>query len=67
MKLYPLLMLLLCAVISGCQTTTKTSACDGFAKLSPNIETSVYILKADRLFANQVAAHNRAGQSFGCW
>jgi hypothetical protein len=67
MKRYLLPMLLLCAVISGCQTTTKQSACDGFSKLTPNLETSVFILKGDRPFANQVASHNSFGSSQGCW
>ena len=48
MTRYLLLMLPLFAAISGCQATTKQSACDGFAKLTPSLETSVYILKNDR-------------------
>lgn len=64
---YPLLMLLLCAAISGCQTTTKQSVCDGFSRLTPSLETSVFILKSDRPFGNQVAAHNRFGKTQGCW
>jgi len=63
----PLLMLLLCALISGCQTATPQSACDGWQKLTPSLATSVVILQADRPFANQVAAHNKFGQSQKCW
>ncbi len=62
-----LLMLPLCAMISGCQTATKPIACAGFEKLQPSLETAVTILKADRPFANQVASHNRFGKSQGCW
>lgn len=64
---YLLLMLPLCAAVSGCQATTKLSACDGFSKLTPNLESSVFILKNDRPFANQVASHNGFGASQGCW
>ncbi|OWK26301.1 hypothetical protein AJ87_03045 [Rhizobium yanglingense] len=62
-----LLMPLLCATISGCQTATKPIACAGFEKLQPSLETSVTILTTDRPFANQVASHNRFGKSQGCW
>ena len=67
MMKYLLPMLLACAAISGCQTARSTSACDGWSKLRPNLETSVSILKTDRPFANQVAAHNAFGKSQGCW
>lgn len=67
MKKFLLPMLLLCVPISACQTTSKQSVCDGFAKLTPSLETSVYITRNDRPFANQVASHNRFGSSEGCW
>lgn len=67
MTRFLLMTLPLFALISGCQTTTKQSACDGFARLSPSLETSVFILKNDRPFSNQVAAHNRFGAGQGCW
>jgi hypothetical protein len=54
-------------MISGCQTTKSTSACDGFKPLHPSLDTSVYILRNDRPFSNEVAAHNRFGKSQGCW
>ena len=38
-----------------------------FSRLTPSLETSVYILKQDRPFANQVAAHNRFGEQRDCW
>lgn len=59
-------MLPLCALITGCQTTNKRNACDGFAPFRPKLETTVYILQNDRLFANYVAAHNRLLSSLGC-
>lgn len=62
-----LLMLPLCALLWGCQTTTKQSVCDGFSKLTPSLETSVAILRTDRPFANQVASHNKFGTRRGCW
>jgi len=62
-----LLMLPLCALISGCQTVTPQNACDGFSRLTPSLQTSVTILKMDRPFANQVAAHNRFGHEQKCW
>jgi hypothetical protein len=46
---------------------TKPIACAGFEKLHPNLETSVFVLKNDRPFANQIASHNRFGASQGCW
>lgn len=64
---FPLLMLLLCATLWGCQTKTSKSACDGWQKLRPSLETSVIILKTDRTFADQVASHNTFGSSQGCW
>lgn len=67
MTRYLLLMLPLCALISGCQTTTKQNACDGFSRLTPSLTTSVTILQTDRPFANQVAAHNRFGHQQKCW
>jgi hypothetical protein len=67
MMKYPLLMLLGCALISGCQTTKPQSACDGWRKLHPSLETSVFILKNDRAFSNEVAAHNRFGATQRCW
>lgn len=60
------LTLLLCALFTGCQTTSKQSACDGFAPLQPKLETTIYILQNDRPFANDVAAHNRMLSSLGC-
>lgn len=60
------LMLLLCVLITGCQTTSKQNACDGFAPLRPKLETTVYILQNDRPFANGVASHNRLLGSLGC-
>jgi hypothetical protein len=60
-------MLSICAVISGCQSTMPQSACDGWQRLTPSLETSVTILKTDRPFANQVAAHNKFGATRGCW
>lgn len=61
------LTLPLCALITGCQTTNKRNACDGFAPFRPKLETTVYILQNDRLFANYVAnAHNRLLSSLGC-
>jgi histidine ammonia-lyase len=60
------LTLPLCALIMGCQTTSKQNACDGFAQLRPKLETTVYILQNDRPFANDVAAHNRMLSSLGC-
>ncbi|SCB16553.1 hypothetical protein GA0061100_102630 [Rhizobium hainanense] len=62
-----LLMLPLCALISGCQTPTPQNACDGWQKLTPSLATSVAILQTDRPFANQVAAHNKFGQQQKCW
>ncbi|EJK83525.1 hypothetical protein PMI03_03180 [Rhizobium sp. AP16] len=62
-----LLLLPLCALISGCQTPTPQNACDGWQKLQPSLSTSVTILQTDRPFANQVAAHNRFGHSEKCW
>jgi hypothetical protein len=60
-------MLLACVLISGCQTTTGPNACAGWAKLHPSLETSLYILKSDRAFSNEVAAHNRFGVAQRCW
>jgi hypothetical protein len=60
-------MLPLFAVLTACQQTTKKSACDGFEKLRPSLETTVTILKTDRPFADQVSSHNRFGASQGCW
>ncbi|RVM41617.1 hypothetical protein CN106_35925 [Sinorhizobium meliloti] len=60
------LTLPLCALITGCQTTNKQNACDGFAPLRPKLETTVYILQNDRPFANDVAAHNRLLSSLSC-
>lgn len=62
-----LLMLPLCALISGCQTPTPQNACDGWQKLQSKPETAVYIIQNDRTLANGIASHNRFGQSQGCW
>lgn len=62
-----LLMLPLCALISGCQTQNASNACAGWAMLSPNLDSSVYIATKDRAFANQVASHNKHGKQVGCW
>ncbi len=62
-----LLMLPLCALLWGCQSTSKQNACDGFSRLTPSLEPSVTNLRTDRPFANQVAAHNSFGASQGCW
>ncbi|ASP81579.1 hypothetical protein CDO27_27375 (plasmid) [Sinorhizobium meliloti] len=66
MRKYLALTLPLCALITGCQTTSRQNACDGFAPLRPKLETIVYILRNDRPFANDVAAHNRLLSSLGC-
>ncbi|MEJ1118914.1 hypothetical protein V9K92_10605 [Phyllobacterium sp. CCNWLW109] len=50
MKRYLLPLLLLCALNTDCQSTTKQNVCDGFGKLTPNLETTVTILKSDRQF-----------------
>jgi len=60
-------ILLACAVISGCQTTAKGSACDGWRKLSMRLETALYVAMNDRELANGVAAHNAHGSRQGCW
>jgi len=67
MKRYLLPMLLGSALISGCQTTRPQNVCDGWHRMAPSLETSVYILQNDRAFSNQVAAHNRFGASQKCW
>jgi hypothetical protein len=67
MRKYLLPMLLGSALISGCQTTKPQNVCDGWQRLTPSLETSVAILKSDRPFANQVAAHNAFGRKSGCW
>lgn len=63
---YLLLTLPLCVALTGCQTTSRQNACDGFAPLRPKLETTVYILQNDRPFANDVAAHNQLLSSLGC-
>lgn len=67
MRKFPIQLLMICVVITGCQTTSKQNVCDGFEKLQPNLETSIQITTKDRPFANQVAAHNRFGAKAGCW
>lgn len=67
MPKFLLLMLPLCAALTACQTQTKQNVCDGFKKLTPSLETTVTILRKDRPFADQVASHNKFGQSQGCW
>ena len=62
-----LLTLSICVAISGCQSTKLVNACAGSEKLTPSLETSVYILKNDRPFSNQVAVHNQFGSKRGCW
>lgn len=62
-----LLMPLLCVGLSGCPSQTLQSVCDGWGRLNPSLDTSVTILRKDRPFANQVAAHNKFGASKGCW
>jgi len=62
-----LLMPLLCVALSACQATKPQNVCDGWGRLSPSLDTSVTILRKDRPFANQVAAHNEFGASKGCW
>ena len=62
------LMLLACATLSSCQTPRSTaSACDGWQKMTPTLETAVKIVVDDRQFANQVAAHNALGIRQKCW
>lgn len=61
-----LLLPLICAALTACQTTKSASVCDGFSPLRPKLETTVYILQNDRPFANDVAAHNRLLSSLGC-
>ena len=62
-----LLMVLSCAVISGCQTTIPSNACAGWQRLQPSLETAVEITRTDRGFANQVASHNAHGANLKCW
>ena len=61
----PLFALLLAA--SGCQTSGGASECDGWRKLAPSSATRGFIVKNDRPFAEQVAAHNSFGARRGCW
>ena len=67
MMKFLLLMPLICVGLWGCPSKTVSNACDGWSKLTPSLDTSVTILKTDRPFANQVAAHNRHGSNQGCW
>lgn len=67
MTRYLVPMLLLCVALMGCQSQTKQNVCDGFSRLTPSLDTSVIILRDDRPFANQVAAHNTFGNRQGCW
>ncbi len=60
-------ILLACALISGCSKTTSASACDGWRKLTMNLETALYVTQNDRTLANGVASHNAHGARQGCW
>lgn len=67
MRKFLLLMPLICVALWGCQTKTAASSCDGWAMLTPTLESAVKITMDDRPFANQVAAHNLHGRKQGCW
>lgn len=62
------LLALSCAlVLAGCGATTNAGKAEGFSKLTPDPATRTYIVKADPVFAGQVAAHNGYGRSQGLW
>lgn len=68
MPKFLLLMPLLCALLSSCQTAKNTAnVCDGWQRLTPTLETAVKITMDDRQFANQVASHNLFGRKQSCW
>lgn len=68
MPKFLLLMPLLCALISSCQTAKNTaSVCDGWKKLAAAPATAAYLIKNDRPLANGIAAHNKFGVSQNCW
>jgi hypothetical protein len=46
--------------VAGCQTPGAATDGAGFARLAPSAETRDFIIREDRPFAEQVAAHNRA-------
>ena len=53
--------------LAGCQTATNSGDGVGYKSLSPNAETSKFILRSDVPFARQIAAHNRqCGKDPGC-
>jgi hypothetical protein len=45
---------------AGCQTPGAATDGAGFARLTPSAATRDLIIRDDRAFAEQVAAHNRA-------
>ena len=68
MRKFLLLLPLICAAASGCQTTAPSAtACNGWRKLTMRLETAVYVTMNDRDLANGVAAHNAQGVRLRCW
>lgn len=45
-------------LLAGCTATTSASDGAGYEKMHPNALTRDYILTNDRMFANEVTAHN---------
>jgi hypothetical protein len=46
------------ALLAGCTATTSASDGAGYERLYPNAQTRAFIIKNDRPFANEIAAHN---------
>jgi len=66
MNVFRVLLTMICAApLGACGVTTGAS--EGFSRLTPSPSTRAYIIKTDRPFAEQVAAHNQYGASQGLW
>ena len=54
------LMTVLCVLpLAACTSTTTVNSGAGFERLSPSSASRSFIIKNDRPFAEQVAAHNK--------
>jgi len=51
-------------VLSGCATTKGGVACDGWKPIKPTVDD---IFEVSDGLARDILAHNKHGQSIGCW
>lgn len=65
MLMKPLLLVLLLA-LAGCQTTALSSPCDVLVAITPSGETNTFLVKRDKITAQQIAKHRGRYAKYRC-